>query len=52
MQTALEDENLSIRFRSFAEKALVVENVDFLLDVINFKKVGIIHLIDVDVVDE
>ena len=48
MQTALEDETVSINFRKFAEKALVVENVDFLLDVINFKKVNMLNVLDVD----
>ena len=40
MESALKDENMAIRFRNFAETALVAENVDFLLSVIEFKKVS------------
>ena len=29
-------------------EALVVENLDFLLDVINFKKVNMLNVLDVD----
>ena len=46
MQDALRDERRAIKFKEFAEKALVGENVHFLLAVLKYKHIAELCLIE------
>ena len=46
MQVALRDERRAIKFKEFAEKALVGENVHFLLAVLKYKHIAELCLIE------